>query len=134
VTVLAWIATVVTATVHILVFVGESLLFQHPRVHQGVFSVPTAEVQPVRLWAFNVGFYNLFLGCGMIAGVITWAAGNEAVGRALVLYTCLFVFLAGIVLFVSDRMALSRPRGRGVGGAIGQSVPPLVALIALALS
>ncbi|HET9900211.1 MAG TPA: DUF1304 domain-containing protein [Actinomycetes bacterium] len=133
-TVLAWIATVVTATVHILVFVGESLLFQHPRVHQGVFSVPTAEVQPVRLWAFNVGFYNLFLGCGMIAGVITWAAGNEAVGRALVLYTCLFAFLAGIVLFVSDRMALSRPRGTGVGGAIGQSVPPLVALIALALS
>jgi putative membrane protein len=133
-TVLAWIATLVTATVHILVFVGESLLFQHPRVHQGVFSVPTADVQPVRLWAFNVGFYNLFLGCGMIAGVITWAAGNEAVGRALVLYTCLFVFLAGIVLFVSDRMALSRPRGTGVGGAIGQSVPPLVALIALALS
>lgn len=133
-TVLAWIATLVTATVHVLVFVGESLLFQHPRVHQGVFSVPTAEVQPVRLWAFNVGFYNLFLGCGMIAGVITWAAGNEAVGRALVLYTCLFVFLAGIVLFVSDRMALSRPRGTGVGGAIGQSVPPLVALIALALS
>jgi putative membrane protein len=133
-TVLAWIATLVTATVHILVFVGESLLFQHPRVHQGVFSVPTAEVQPVRLWAFNVGFYNLFLACGMIAGVITWAAGNEAVGRALVLYTCLFVFLAGIVLFVSDRMALSRPRGTGVGGAIGQSLPPLVALIALALS
>jgi putative membrane protein len=133
-TVLAWIATLVTATVHILVFVGESLLFQHPRVHQGVFSVPTADVQPVRLWAFNVGFYNLFLGCGMIAGVITWAAANEAVGRALVLYTCLFVFLAGIVLFLSDRMALSRPRGTGVGGAIGQSVPPLVALIALALS
>ena len=47
-TVLAWIATLVTATVHILVFVGESLLFQHPRVHQGVFSVPTADVPPVR--------------------------------------------------------------------------------------
>lgn len=133
-TVLAWIATLVTATVHILVFVGESLLFQHPRVHRGVFSVPTAEVPPVRLWAFNVGFYNLFLGCGMVAGVITWMGGNEAVGRALVLYTCLFVFLAGIVLFVSDRMALSRPRGTGVGGALGQSVPPLVALIALVLS
>ena len=32
------------------------------------------------------------------------------------------------------RGVLSRPRGTGVGGAIGQSVPPLVALIALALS
>ena len=42
--------------------------------------------------------------------------------------------IAGIVLFVSDRMALSRPRRTGVGGAIGQSLPPLVALIALALS
>lgn len=43
------------------------------------------------------------------------------------------MFLAGIALFVSDRLALSRSRGAGVGGAISQSAPPLVALIGLAL-
>lgn len=39
--------------------------------------------------------------------------------------------LSGSVLFVADRMALGRPRGTGVGGALGQAVPPLVALVAL---
>ena len=98
-------------------------------MHQGVFAVPTADVRPVRLWAFNVGFYNLFLACGLIVGVIAWMTGN-GIGRALVIYLCLFAFLAGIVLFVSDRLALSRPRGTGVSGALIQGVPPLIALVA----
>jgi putative membrane protein len=66
--------------------------------------------------------------------VIFWIAGNEDAGRTLVIYTCLFMVLAGFVLFVSDRMALSRPRGNGVGGAVAQSGPPLVALIAAVLT
>jgi putative membrane protein len=60
-------------------------------------------------------------------------SGNEAVGRALVTYLCLFAFLAGIALFASDRLAMSRPRGKGVGGALAQGVPPLIALIAALL-
>ena len=66
----------------------------------------------------------------MIAGVVAWMTGQEAAGRTLVIYLCLFMALAGMVLFVSDRLALSRPRGTGVGGAIGQAVPPLIALVA----
>lgn len=57
---------------------------------------------------------------------------TRAVGQALVVYTCVFMLLAGIALFASDRMALSRPRGTGVGGALAQSLPPLVALVATA--
>ena len=106
----------------------ETLLFQRPGVHQGVFAIPTADVRPVRLWALNVGFYNLFIACGLIVGVIAWMTGNE-IGRALVIYLCLFAFLAGIVLFVSDRLALSRPRGTGVSGALIQGGPPLIALV-----
>ena len=62
-----------------------------------------------------------------------WISGKEAAGQALVIYVCLFTFLAGIVLFVSDRLALSRPRGTGVGGALAQGDPPLVALLAALL-
>ena len=65
--------------------------------------------------------------------MIAWAAGKETIGRTLVIYTCLFMFLAGIVLLVSDRLAMSRQRGKGVGGALAQSGPPLVALIAALL-
>ncbi|HMI34417.1 MAG TPA: DUF1304 family protein [Propionibacteriaceae bacterium] len=93
-----------------------NLLFQRPGVHQGVFAIPSVDVPPVRLWAFNIGFYNLFIAGGLIAGVIIWINGNESVGRAYVIYLCLFAFLAGIALFASDRLALSRPRGTGVAG------------------
>ena len=131
-TVVVWIFALLTALVHITAFAWETLLFQRPGVHQGVFAIPTADVRPVRLWAFNVGFYNLFIACGLIVGVIAWMTGNETTGRALVVYLCLFAFLAGIVLFVSDRLALGRPRGTGVGGALSQGVPPLIALVAAA--
>jgi putative membrane protein len=130
VTVVVCIFALVTAVVHLLAFVWETLLFQRPDVHQGVFAIPSADVPPVRLWAFNIGFYNLFIAGGLIAGVIIWINGNESVGRAYVIYLCLFAFLAGIALFASDRLALSRPRGTGIGGALVQGVPPLIALVA----
>lgn len=132
-TVVVWIFALVTAVVHITAFAWETLLFQRPGVHQGVFAIPAADVRPVRLWAFSVGFYNLFIACGLVVGVLAWMTGNEAAGQTLVIYLCLFTFLAGIVLFVSDRLALSRPRGTGVGGALAQGVPPLVALLAALL-
>ena len=113
---------------HVLAFAWEALPVRRPGVHQGVFGPP--DVPPVRLWAFNVGFYNLFLACGIVDGVIVWMNGQETVGRALVIYVCLFMVLAGIVLFISDRLALSGPRGKGVGGALGQGLPPLIALLA----
>ncbi|MET0843771.1 MAG: DUF1304 domain-containing protein [Mycetocola sp.] len=127
---LAWFFASVAAVLHILVFVWEAVLFRRPGVHQRIFSTPTADVPAVLLWAFGVGFYNLFLAIGAIAGVLAWAAGNETVGRTLVLYTCLFMFLSGIVLFVADRKALGRPRGKGIGGALAQGLPPLIALVA----
>ncbi|MDI9973232.1 DUF1304 domain-containing protein [Rhodococcus sp. IEGM 1307] len=132
-TIVAQIATLVAAGVHLLAFVWESVLFRRPSVHEGIFRIPGSDVPAAHLWAFNVGFYNLLLGSGAIAGVVLWWAGHDTPGRTLVVYTCLFMFLAGIALAVSDRMALSRQRGDGVVGALSQSVPPLVALIALAI-
>lgn len=129
--VLAQVAALVAGGVHLLAFVWESVLFLRPGIHRDLFRVPTQDVPAVRMWAFNVGFYNLFLGSGAIAGVVLWWAGRDTPGRTLVIYTCTFMFLAGIVLFVSDRTAMSRPRGSGVVGAVSQSTPPLVALAAL---
>lgn len=129
-TVVVWIFALIAALVHALAFSWEVVLFNRLSVHSGIFAIPTADVPPVRLWAFNVGFYNLFLAGGLVAGVIAWATGSVTVGRTLVSYVCLFMFLAGIVLFISDRLAMSRPKGTGVGGAIAQSAPPLVALLA----
>jgi putative membrane protein len=133
-TVVAWVFALVAAAIHVLAWAWESLLIGRPSVHRGVFGIPTEDVPAIRLWSFNVGFYNLFLGLGMLAGVALWAMGATGTGRTLVLYITAFMALAGVVLFVSDRMALSRERGKGIGGAVGQSLPALIALLATLLT
>jgi putative membrane protein len=126
----AWIFGLITAALHLLVFVWEALLITRPSVYARVFKMAASDVPPVRLWAFGVGFYNLFFALGMIIGVVAWMTGRDIIGQTLVIYVSASLALAGLVLFVADRMALSRPRGAGVSGAISQAVPPLVALVA----
>ncbi|MGN6576236.1 MAG: DUF1304 domain-containing protein [Nocardioides sp.] len=128
-----WTFALVTATIHAAVFVMEALLIERPAVHAGVFGTPTDEVPAVRLWAFGVGFYNLFIACGLAGGVVAWAAGQESVGRTLVLYLCAFTFLSGLVLYVAELLGFARTPGKQLAGAIGQSGPPLIALVAAAL-
>lgn len=130
-TVIVWGATLVVAAVHLLAFVWEVVLIERPGVHEGIFAIPARDLPAIRLWAFGVGFYNLFLAVGAVAGVAFWAAGAETVGQTLVVYVCAFAALSGLVLLVGDRLALSRERGSGVGGALAQGVPPLVALGAM---
>ena len=130
----AWIFALITAAIHLLVFVLEALLITRPWVHAGVFKIAAADIPAVRLWAFGVGFYNLFLSIGLIIGVVAWMTGRDTVGQTLVIYLGAFLALSGLVLFIADRMALSRPRGAGVSGAIGQAVPPLIALVASLLA
>jgi putative membrane protein len=106
---------------HVAAFVMESLLFRRPQV-QRIF-LGRSDVSPdVYLWAFNQGFYNLFLAAGAIGGVIAAHTGNAAAGRPVTLFACAAMMGAGIVLVVSDR--------RLWRGALGQAVPPLVALLA----
>jgi putative membrane protein len=128
VTVIVWIFALLAAMIHIVVFACEAFLIERPSVHDGVFGLPY--VPAVRVWAFGVGFYNLFLGCGMVLGVITWMSGNETAGRTLVLYLCLFMVLSGIVLFIADRLGFGGEGGKSIIGGLGQSLPPLIALVA----
>ena len=128
-TVAVWVLLLVAAAMHLLAFAWEVILIQRPSVHSGVFGVPTADVPAIRLWTFGVGFYNLFLAGGAIGAVVAWAVGYDTVGRTLTVYLCLFMFLSGVVLFIADRLALSRPKGKGVSGAIAQGGPPLIALV-----
>jgi putative membrane protein len=124
----------VTACIHVLVFVWESFLITRPAVYSRIFAIPAADVPAIRLWAFGVGFYSLFLALGLIAGVSLWIGGWVDVGRALVGYLCAILFLSGVVLLIADRLGLGRRRGSGVGGALSQGIPSLIALIALAFT
>jgi putative membrane protein len=106
---------------HVLTFAMESLLFRRPQV-QRLF-LGNAQADPgVYLWAFNQGFYNLFVAAGAIGGVVAAHAGHPTAGRAVTLFACGVMAAAGVVLFASER--------RLWRGALAQAVPPLVALAA----
>jgi putative membrane protein len=105
----------------VFAFALESVLFRRPQVRQ-VF-LGHADVTPdVYLLAFHQGFYNLFVAAGLFGGLIAYHAGQVAEGRAVTLYACAVTLGAGIMLVLSDRK-----RWRG---AVGQAVPPLIALLA----
>ena len=95
----AWIFALITAVIHLIVFVLEAFLITRSSVYGGVFKISAAGLPAVRLWAFGVGFYNLFLGTGMIIGVVAWMAGREVAGQTLVIYLSAMLALSGLVLF-----------------------------------
>ncbi|WP_374109057.1 DUF1304 domain-containing protein [Streptomyces sp. CC228A] len=100
----------------------ESFFFHRPAVRR--LLTRTDDHSPaLRLWTFNVGFYNIFLACGVLAGLVAHWTGHPTTGRALVLYAASFMAAAGAVLLVSDR--------RLWRGALGQGLLPLVAVVAL---
>jgi putative membrane protein len=92
----------------------ESVLFRRPQVHRR-FRTATEDVDAVRPWAFNQGFYNLFLGVGVLAGVI-WS------NSTLVVFGCLCMVGAALVLVFTDR--------RMARAAVMQGLFPLIAVIA----
>jgi putative membrane protein len=118
---LAVIAAVLAGLGHVVAFVLESFLFDRPQVQR--FLLGRTESAPgVRLWTFNQGFYNLFLAVGAFVGVALWLADRATVGQTLIVFCCGAMALAGLVLYISDR--------RLWRGAISQSLPPAVAVIA----
>ncbi|MFC0108089.1 DUF1304 domain-containing protein [Kibdelosporangium aridum] len=130
-TLIATVFAGIAALVHILAFIWETIFFRRPGVHWGVFKIRSEDVPAVLLWSFNQGFYNLFLAAGTILGLIWVHSGNADLGRAFVFYTCGFMVLSGIMLFISDRLGLGREKGTGVGGSISEALPPLVVIIAM---
>lgn len=115
----------IAGVLHILFFAMESLLLRDPRV-SAAFRVRPEDFDAVRPWAFNQGFYNLFLALGCLGGVVVSNLDGGAVtGRTLVLFTCACMVAAALVLITTDR--------RMVRGAVIQGVPALLALLFAAL-
>jgi putative membrane protein len=61
----AVVLAVLAGLLHVWIFVMESVLFDRPSIHAR-FAVRTQDVPVVRPWAYNQGFYNLFLGIGAL--------------------------------------------------------------------
>lgn len=100
------------AALHVLFFCMESVWFMRPRVHRRFGVATSADALACRLFAFNQGFYNLFLACGVVVGLaLLRLGGNAIVGRTLVLFGCACMLAAGMVLAISGGRRMWRAAG-----------------------
>jgi putative membrane protein len=107
------------ALLHVYFFYLESVSFRKPSSYR-TFGVPAADVETVSFAMFNQGFYNLFLAAGTLVGVVGAWRGWEPQGSTLVVFGCLVMIGAALVLVVA-RPAMAR-------GAAVQGVLPALAL------
>jgi putative membrane protein len=110
--------------IHVFIFVLESVLWGRPSTWKrfGVRSQDEADV--LRAFAYNQGFYNVFLALGAGAGLVMIGSANvQAEGIALSIFVLLCMLLASIVL-VTSNPKLAR-------AAATQGVVPLIGLVFL---
>jgi putative membrane protein len=122
---IALVAAVVAALIHVYFFVLESLWFMRPAVWRRFGLDSDADARVTRSFAYNQGFYNLFLAAGVAIGVALIALGKPEAGGAITLFACGSMVAAGVVLVAHNRSFLR--------AAAIQAVPPLIAIIGIAL-
>lgn len=110
------------ALLHVYFFFLESVAFRKPFAHRTFGVSDPAEVELLAFPMLNQGFYNLFLAIGTAVGVVGVARDWEPQGTTLVVFGCLFMIGAALVLVIA--------RPRMARAAAIQGVLPLLALLA----
>ena len=111
----AQVLAVLVGVTLVVMFVLE-VFFHGRRALYPIFLIRPADVPAVRMWAVNVGCYNLCYGIGALVGVAMLQWQMLTSGVALVLFTCAsHVFRAGAV----------PQRAPAVASALGESLPAL---------
>lgn len=124
--VLCLIFSCAAIALHIFIFYLESLAWEGELARK-TFKTPSVQAaRDSKFFAFNQGFYNLFLAGIALAGVLLLLAGNRDTGSALMLAGLGSMLGAALVLFIASPP--HRP------AAIKQGSTPLLALLFLALA
>lgn len=110
------------ALVHVYIFWLEALAFD--TVGRKAFGVGAEAAAVMKPWAFNQGFYNLFLAVGTAIGIAIEHSDRDA-GIALVVFGVGSMLAAATVLIASDP---GKARG-----ALVQGTFPAISLLLLAL-
>lgn len=86
----------------ILVGILESFFFRNQRFYR-LFLIKPEDTETVRMWVFNLGFYNMIWGVGAIIGAVLLTGQEPAAGKALLLFASLGHVLLGLILVLSER-------------------------------
>ena len=109
--------------VHIGIFFLESLRWEQPATRKA-FGLSPEEAASTKGFAFNQGFYNLFLAIGALTGVALWFW--PTVSTTLIVMSLGCMLGAALVLVANDRSK--------VRAAIFQGSAPLLGLVFLGLA
>ena len=126
--VLATVCAALAAVLHVYIFVMESVQWMQPRIHRR-FGVATPEqAEATRAFAYNQGFYNLFLAVGAVIGLVLFWAGADGqpadvAGRTLTLFALGCMVGAALVLLTTGR--------RYLRAALIQGTLPLIGFVLL---
>jgi len=103
------VLAVLAAALHVLIFYMESIAWEGPLARKTFGGTPE-EARPHAFYAFNQGFYNLFLALQTLTGVALAALGHVELGAALILAGTGAMLAAAVVL------ALASAPHRGAAG------------------
>lgn len=108
--------------IHVYIFMMESIHWGKPNTNR-TFGISAEQAEQNRLFAFNQGYYNLFLALAAFIGIALVIGDQKVAGTTLMAYSSLSMLGAASVLLYSQRK-LVRP-------ALIQGLPPLIGLIFL---
>src|SRR5215211_3535742 len=96
---LALVLAGLAALVHVYIFWLEALAFD--TTGRKAFGVAATDAAVMKPWAYNQGFYNLFLAIGTGVGIAIESSNRDA-GLALVVLAIGSMLAAALVLITSD--------------------------------
>ncbi len=107
------------ALIHVIFFFYESFVLQKSDWAQRL-GLTADQHKAIKPWAFNQGFYNLFLAVQMVIGLYFVNKLRPDIAGPLTGLAGLFMLLAGLILFFTT------PKNKKImrAGALIQLIPP----------
>src|SRR5688572_14957498 len=92
----------VAALLHVYIWTMESITWKQPATWKRFGVESQADADTNALFAYNQGYYNLFLAVVAIVGIVLVVADRDDAGWALVIAACGSMFAASLVLLSSS--------------------------------
>ena len=106
---------------HVVFFLMESVFFMNEKIYTRFRFETLEQAEIVQGFAYNQGWYNLFLAIAAFIGVFGGAKLKPNVANTLAMYACASMLGAALVLITSS-IEMAR-------AAMIQGLPPLIAII-----
>ncbi len=124
-TTVALVLAGIAAALHVYIWTMESITWKQPATWKRFGVASQADADTNAQFAYNQGYYNLFLAVGAIVGIVLVAvADRDDAGWALVIAACGSMVAASLVL-------LSTGGGMARAAATQGTIPALAVLFAV---